>query len=186
MTIEEDVAEFLFASGLLGGALFGKPTDPANEGPCPVFGNVALVSRPWYAWIFRNQRNRLHERFVAGVVAIGRQKAFYWPDALLGFVGPRGEWIWPTGEPGVILGPRAIHRAIAPDVGWPVWFTCAHYEDHRAMERRGSMDVFETRRRAQLRAFWDASLQEFVAKTWHPSRLMWCLDHEEIFLLDTS
>ena len=36
-------------------------------------------------------------------------------------------------------------------------------------------------RKKQLKQFWDASKEEFIARTWHPDRVLagWCLDEDE-------
>lgn len=175
------IADLLFLSGLLGGKLFEHPTGVVTDGDygsSPAFGSIALVGSPWKSLLFRSQN------IIAGV-NIGYHSGWK-PDVILGYLTASGEWLWPTPEPGVVVAWLAASEVetYPREKAWPVTLTCAYYDTFMDVQKVGSIDVFEAYRKRQVAAFWDISMQEFIATTWHPARLAWCLDREENFLTE--
>lgn len=101
------------------------------------------------------------------------------PDLLLGFISPDGKWHWPLAEcDGVACNLRNYYYDVKmPAKAWPVFFTCSDYE-YSALGSN-HVDLTPWIARGVCRMFWNLAYKEFIAKTWAPERLAWCLDHEE-------
>jgi hypothetical protein len=162
---------------------------------------VSLLGAPWYsdefqAWIM-NDIAAIGEPVHAVCLSIMRHRVLGgvcvgvpWgiptlPDFLVGFVDDAGRWHWPGREFGHVVNLHAKDATIAfpPEAVWPVWFTYSEYHGERetyvAPRPPRYLDVSESLRKASAAAFWERAKEEFIRTTWAPSRLAWCLDHEE-------
>ena len=183
----EKVVQFVECSGLL----HGRIPSPQRQW-CEfdfvgdVYESIGFAKHPAHIVamdIWLSHPKRVCKTPFIGGISVGRVPAVYVPDMLLGFIDVSGRWHWPLRESCVFCNLHDCNARILPPPteAWPVWFTCTYkpMRDMLVMRRRHFDATIQMRRRVCAR-FWNAALEEFIQKTWAPSRLTWCLDHEEI------
>ena len=121
-------------------------------------------------------------------------------DILLGWTDPPTKTFrWAFQDRLVLTVPVAEPASIVlwdilvnvPETAHPVWLTVGDItlrNEIRSAIRNNTLEFPEMRdvlddvlAAARRKAFWDASREDFIKTTWHPSRVFrWCLDTEEV------
>jgi hypothetical protein len=180
-----NIVQFLESSGLVRGEI------PPENFTC---GGIRCVKDPVDAIRLgiREDHPASSSAFLAGCrvekivacISIGahpKECSVCVPDMLLGVLTPQKTWRWAGTENGHVVN---LHGGGGLEVcdGWPVWLTYTRCDGPRRRLIRSKIqeiDVYKdvlARRRTE---FWNASYEEFIRKTWHPSRLAWCMDTDE-------
>jgi hypothetical protein len=197
--VDKFLARFLESSGLLVGRIPAMHTVPVwMEGHFydrfhawfPYDNPISFVEEPIHAVCMKLSMQ--HGTYIGGV-SFGMRRHFptLLPDVLLGFVDDIGRWHWAGGCHGEVFNLHALEGDVAfPDRNaWPVWFTFGDHAEYRAglmTSNHTRIDIYESQRRRACATFWKRSTHEFIATTWAPERLPWCLDHEECAELFSS
>lgn len=206
--VDDFLAHFLESSGLLVGRIPAMHTIPVwMEGYFverfhtwfPDDNPISLVEEPIHAVCLKLQQNLLQQNLIEGKnrtsvptpvyvggISFGMRRHFptLLPDVLLGFVDDIGIWHWAGGNHGEVFNLHALDGDVTfPDRdAWPVWFTFGDHAEYRTdliTSKQTRIDIYESRRRRACATFWKGATYEFIATTWAPHRLPWCLDHEE-------
>ena len=201
--VDTFLARFLESSGLLVGRIPAMHTVPIwMEGHFydgfhawfPEDNPISLIEEPIHAVCMKlSMQHAIPKPVYIGGISFGMRRHFptLLPDVLLGFVDDIGRWHWAGGNHGEVFNLHAMEGNVAfPDrKAWPVWFTFGDHAEYRTglmTSRHTCIDIYESQRRRARANFWKCATEEFIAATWAPERLPWCLDHEEYAELFSS
>ena len=180
------ILSFLQTSGLLCGDIpprdFYSDDILCIEDPVDIVRIGIRISHPG--------RHHQFQNILAGVSIGAHPRECYptVPDMLLGILRrDTGAWEWAGDHPGHVVNLHATSSVPKYTDGWPVWLTfaqCPGAREDLIKSKTKEFDVYEDLLKKRRTDFWNSTYQEFIQRTWHPSRLPWCLDadeHRELF-----